>query len=127
TIIFSWKYDLTRGYKIRPATSVGKKPTAIFEIRFLCLKRSVTYKKSTAKIAPLCIAISNVFEKSVGVFPRSLLAIIRCPVDETGRNSVIPSTIPSMIESNNVILFSKTKGAHCTLPQSPQFLREECV
>jgi hypothetical protein len=36
--------------------------------------------------------------------PRRELVSTKCPVEETGRNSVIPSTTPRIIASNGVML-----------------------
>jgi hypothetical protein len=39
------------------------------------------------------MAISKVFRKLVCVSPSTLAVNMRCPVEEMGRNSVMPSTI----------------------------------
>ena len=52
--------------------------------------RSMT---TTARMAPIWMKISKVAARAP-VNPRRLPATIRWPVDETGRNSVRPSTIP---------------------------------
>src|SRR3954470_24267347 len=55
------------------------------------------------RMAPDWITTSKVFMISSLVRPSSELARMRCPVDETGRNSVRPSTMPmtaALINSN---------------------------
>src|SRR3989344_4627454 len=59
--------------------------------------RSLKYKKTTEEMAPSWIKISKLLTKSVCVILRSREASIRCPVEETGRNSVSPSTAERMI------------------------------
>ena len=54
------------------------------------------YIKMTAKIAPNCMLILNDAVLLVLSFMKCS-AIKRCPVEETGINSVKPSTIPKAI------------------------------
>src|SRR3954451_23164891 len=55
---------------------------------------------STATIAPTWMTAVNAVTASESMsLPSSFSAIVRCAVDETGRNSVRPSTIPRMIAS----------------------------
>ena len=55
------------------------------------------YKKITDRIAPDCMDISNVLTNSVCSIASKFEVKIKCPVEEIGRNSVIPSMIPKMI------------------------------
>jgi hypothetical protein len=48
-------------------------------------------------MAPICIAISNVFTNASSEIFIMLDAKIICPVDDIGRNSVIPSIIDKII------------------------------
>ena len=52
------------------------------------------YCTTTARIAPSWMTTLNTFQVSESK-PNSSVARIRCPVEETGRNSVSPSTMPS--------------------------------
>src|SRR3954467_1482726 len=55
---------------------------------------------STAMIAPTWITAVNAVTASESMsLPRIFSAIVRWAVDDTGRNSVSPSTIPRMIAS----------------------------
>lgn len=51
----------------------------------------------TANIAPDWMTTSKVVKNEFWVKPRNLLVRIRWAVDETGRNSVIPSTSPRIM------------------------------
>ena len=51
----------------------------------------------TDRIAPDCMDISNVLTNSVCSIASKFEVKIKCPVEEIGRNSVIPSMIPKMI------------------------------
>ncbi len=87
---------------------VGMKAT----IRFLIVaifQRVFQYKKMTDVIAPSWIIISKLFWKFVWSIPSKLLAKMRCPVDEIGRNSVIPSIIPRIMECNMVMKIINAK------------------
>jgi len=53
----------------------------------------------TDRIAPNCIAMVNVFVKGSEAIPKNDDTMIMWPVDETGRNSVSPSTMAKMIAS----------------------------
>ncbi len=53
------------------------------------------YIIATANIDPSCIAISKVFANSPLKF-NILPEIIKCPVEEIGKNSVMPCTMPSI-------------------------------
>ena len=89
--------------KTRPSTAAGRNAMKRFATK-RCAARSLKtpratsksltrYSQHTARIAPAWITISKSFAFSP-VYPRSEPATIRCPVDETGRNSVRPSTMP---------------------------------
>ncbi len=55
-------------------------------------------KMSTAMIAPTWMtAVNAVMDGSSMDRPSILATMVRCPVEETGRNSVRPSTMPRMI------------------------------
>ena len=58
-----------------------------------CEKRTIT-----ERIAPDCIAISNVLTKSVWAILIRLAANIKCPVEEIGKNSLMPSTMPRITD-----------------------------
>jgi hypothetical protein len=53
--------------------------------------------QTTDRIAPNCIITVNAFTKGVLSTPNKLWAIIIWPVEETGRNSVKPSTMAMII------------------------------
>ena len=86
-----------------PITAAGRKPIATLsakrrafesEPRPAAVSRTrCQYTRITAKIAPLWIAMSNTLAASPVKFS-SEPARMRCPVDEIGRNSVRPSTMP---------------------------------
>src|SRR3954463_7972435 len=54
-----------------------------------------------ARIAPSWMMTLNAAHLSASK-PRSSVARIRCPVDETGRNSVTPSTMPRMMAISRI-------------------------
>jgi hypothetical protein len=86
-----------------PSTTAGRKPISTLSTsrRALGWRGSATrvawifcqYTRITAKIAPVWIAMSNTLAFSSSK-PSSAPARIRWPVDEIGRNSVNPSTMP---------------------------------
>jgi len=57
------------------------------------------YRKVAAMAPSWMIAVYAVTTLASTGSPSSFSAIVRCPVDETGRNSVSPSTMPRMIAS----------------------------
>jgi len=71
-------------------------------------RSSFQYKITTAKIAPSWIIISKLFKNSVCVSFKISEAKIKCAVEEIGKNSVMPSTIPKIIASKkfNIKLFN---------------------
>src|SRR5215510_8738261 len=90
--------------KRSPSTAAGMKATTRFATN-RCAARSepspastprnfARYSQTIASIAPVWIAMSNVFAFS-SLKPRRSPARMRWPVLETGRNSVRPSTTPS--------------------------------
>lgn len=91
-------------YKIKPIIAVGRNAIRIFfhSIRFL--SKSDPKVKITAKIAPSCITISKLFTNSLCAMLNISEVIIKCAVEEIGRNSVTPSTIPNMTASIKDIL-----------------------
>ena len=52
---------------------------------------------SSARIAPNWIRTAKLLPKSSSLKPKNRCISKRCPVDETGMNSVNPSTTPRMI------------------------------
>jgi hypothetical protein len=81
---------------MKPNTAVGKK--AIIT-RFKTSKfktNDFQYKTTTERIAPSCIEISKLFIKSDWLIFKASAVKIRCPVEDIGKNSVIPSTIPKI-------------------------------
>ena len=54
-------------------------------------------------MAPNCIITVNALTKGVLSTPNRLYAIIMCPVEDTGKNSVSPSTMAMMTVSNKSI------------------------
>ena len=48
-------------------------------------------------MAPNCIAMVNSFTNGSAAIPINELAMIMCPVDDTGKNSVSPSIIARII------------------------------
>ena len=87
----------------RPSTTAGRKAISTFSVkRCACrLLGSATtvsrifcqYTMITARMAPVWMAMSNTLAL-VPVKPSRLPARIRWPVEEMGRNSVKPSTMP---------------------------------
>lgn len=55
--------------------------------------RVFQYNEKTAKMAPSWIKISKDLTKEVCGINNRFETSTRCPVEETGKNSVIPSTI----------------------------------
>jgi hypothetical protein len=55
-------------------------------------------------MAPNWIATVNALVNGSSAIPIKDEAIIICPVEDTGKNSVRPSTIARIIASNNFIL-----------------------
>lgn len=82
---------------------VGMKATNIF-FKISAFKNDFPYKTITDKIAPNWIIISKLFVKLDWPICRNLLASIRWPVDDIGKNSVIPSTIPN-IKLCRIVMF----------------------
>ena len=62
------------------------------------LKNSFRYNVNTANMAPNWIIISKLFNELEFCIFNNELTNIKCPVDEIGKNSVIPSIIPKIIE-----------------------------
>lgn len=58
---------------------------------------------TTDKIAPNWMATVNNFVNSSDAFPMMVDAIIMCPVEEIGRNSVNPSMMAKMMASKKFI------------------------
>src|SRR5215216_2991840 len=58
------------------------------------LRNFLQYSATTERIAPSWMMISKLFTNSLPGSPSAWLARIRWAVDETGRNSVIPSMTP---------------------------------
>ena len=77
-----------------PTSRVGKKERKINFKPKIFLLRVLKYKPITAKIAPDWIATSNTFKKSFSAMPKNFAVQIRWKVEETGKNSVIPSVRP---------------------------------
>jgi hypothetical protein len=57
-------------------------------------------------MAPNWMIIVNAFTKGVLSTPSRFCVIIMCPVEDTGRNSVSPSTIAMIIVSKTVMIVS---------------------
>lgn len=97
----------------RPITTAGKNAISTFSTNRRARDESPSAaavstrrrqkNRITAKMAPVWIAMSNTLAFSL-VKSSSDPARIRCPVDEIGRNSVNPSTIPMIaaLTSNNI-------------------------
>ncbi len=83
--------------------AVGKKATKSFWIVTRSRINDRAYRTTTESIAPSWIAISKLLRNSVSDNRSKVEARIRCPVEDISRNSVIPSTIPRMIASNNLM------------------------
>jgi hypothetical protein len=75
-------------------TPVGITATTSFLSTSMFRKR-FQYSTTTERMAPSWMMISKLLRNSVSVRPSARLARIRCAVEEIGRNSVIPSTMPS--------------------------------
>src|SRR3989344_8344061 len=65
------------------------------------------YRTTTARMAPLWMAISKVLANSDWATPRSRDARMRCAVEEMGRNSVKPSTTPKMRAARSLIIYRR--------------------
>ena len=74
-----------------------------------CQKILSLYISTTESIAPNWMIVSYIFIDAVCSKSKSLDVKIKCAVEDIGKNSVIPSTIPKMIESNILILISSHK------------------
>ena len=70
---------------------MGIKAAKIFANMNLFWKICLPYKYAAAPIAPSCIKISKLLRKSDWASFKRWDASTRCPVEEMGRNSVIPS------------------------------------
>jgi hypothetical protein len=57
-------------------------------------------------MAPNCIATVNIFTKLSEAIPINAEAIIMCPVDEMGKNSVKPSIIARIMACKLLIQLS---------------------
>ena len=87
----------------RPSTTAGKNAISTFSAkRCACrllgseatvLRIFCQYTMITARMAPVWMAMSNTLALA-SEKPSRLPARIKCPVDEMGRNSVKPSTMP---------------------------------
>ena len=53
--------------------------------------------QTAARMAPLWMQIENACQNAVSAMPSSRSVIRRCAVEETGINSVKPSTMPRII------------------------------
>ena len=101
TYILPNKYFLQTNIASKPIIAVGTKAIATLNISLKFLNTFWRYIKTT-RMAPSWIMISKLFvNESVLIFQIWLTKII-CPVDETGKNSVIPSIIPSKKSVKNV-------------------------
>jgi hypothetical protein len=115
----------------RPSTTAGRKAISTLSAKrrafgwrgsattvewILCQKTS-----TTAKMAPVWIAMSKTLALSSSK-PSSEPARIRWPVDEIGRNSVRPSTIPMMAALTSKTMSTRAPGkdAHyrCAAPEA---------
>ena len=76
--------------------AVGIKAATIFLFNTQSLMSLFQYKTTTAKTAPTWIEISNVFKNELSAKLKALDARIRWAVEETGRNSVMPSMMPKI-------------------------------
>lgn len=85
------------GYTVNPIIIVGNNPRRAFLIRFVSLSNVLKYRFRMASTAPNWMAISNVLRKLESGIERSRDATIRCPVEDIGRNSVIPSISDRMM------------------------------
>src|SRR4249920_1311768 len=80
---------------------------------------------SRARMAPNWSRTENVSQNSLraGSLPRNWLTSRRWPVDDTGRNSVSPSTMPSTIalkKSNDIRRLRADREAHGAGTGQPQ-------
>ena len=99
---------------------VGIKATIILLIASQLVKTVRQYKTAAAPIAPSWMAISKLFKNSVLAKPKRLPESIRWPVEEIGKNSVMPSTKPKMTACNKFISPVLSSGTGIR-PPSPLF------
>ena len=97
-------------YRRNPIIAVGTKAVKIFLLRFKLPKTYFQYIKTTASMAPSCIATTKVLKNSVSGMLKISPATSKCPVEETGKNSVKPSTIPKISVSKKFIFLLYYKG-----------------
>ena len=76
-------------------------------------KNLFQYRHTTERMAPNCMMKVKAFTNSVLSTPSTFWAIIMCPVDDTGRNSVSPSTIAMMTVSSQFMLMSCVSWRSC--------------
>ncbi len=67
------------------------------------MKNLRQYSATTDKIAPNWMMISKFFVRAFLLIPINVEAIIMCPVDEMGKNSVMPSIMERISASRYVI------------------------
>ncbi len=102
-----------------PTTAAGRKAISTdrakrldclleFSVRATFSSRS-KYSSTTAKMAPNWIRTVKVSHTGP-LTPRSFSARSRCAVEETGRNSVRPSTTPRMIAFNQSFMETSLLG-----------------
>lgn len=77
-------------------------PTIILGIRLKFFNIVLKKKNTAATIAPLCIATVKTLKKSEEAILRIFPDIKIWAVEETGANSVNPSTIPKIIDFKSV-------------------------
>ena len=119
--------------KASPSTAAGRKAIRRFSTK-RCAPRSrgspratakslARYSQQTATMAPAWMTISNSFARSPVKFS-SDPATIRWPVEDTGRNSVRPSTRPRMaatMRSGAVIAYAGRKKSGRLAPPGRSF------
>ncbi len=117
-------------YAITPMSKAGTKPSRMLRVNAIgpgcafnkpvpTAQKRCQYTSNTANIAPSWMAILNAIEL-LSVNPTSSPASIRCPVDDTGRNSVSPSIMPrrtAISQSLTDRLQSDHAGDRCSTSQ----------
>ena len=98
------KYFLMNLYSSNPVNAEGKNPIIKSGHNFRLFHNDFPYMTKTADMAPNWITISKVVKKfDWGIFNKKAVKI-KCPVEDTGRNSVIPSTIDRIRTSAGFII-----------------------
>ena len=95
-----------------PKINAGRTAQASFTYKpkLFLSKNLRQYITTTDKILPNCIDTMNIFTKASSCMPKKELVNIMCAVEETGKNSVNPSTMAMTIASKKFIYYLTFKS-----------------